>query len=128
MAREFVRKLRKDFQQKVKSDLLKYDSCCCKCGRTSEEVIQLELHHIVSLNSCPPERGFDPNVQENLLTLCFDCHLSYHRCFEDEYPEESILIWLKDVSLDEVNKRIEIYREERAERRKFHIAKHKGRH
>ncbi len=89
MAKEFVKVLRKQFQSLVKRGVLHSESCCAKCGKTSDEVIQLELHHIVSLNACPPERGFDPNLQENLIALCFDCHLSCHGFFEDDCPEDN---------------------------------------
>ena len=125
MAREFVKVLRKKYQQLLKQGKLRYDTCCCKCGRSSEEVIQLELHHIVSLNQCPPERDFNPNVQSNLITLCFDCHLAYHRCFEESFPEEKIVDWLNNVSMDEVNSKLTQYRKEREERRRFHIEKHR---
>ena len=124
MARPFVRELRKRFQFLVGKDILRYDVCCAKCGKTSDETLQLELHHIVSLNQCPPERGFNPNVQGNLLTLCFDCHLAYHRCFEDAYPEQRVMEWLKDVPMEDVNRLLEGYRKDRAARRRFHRAKH----
>lgn len=125
MAREFVKVLRKEFQHQVKLGNIRYESCCAKCGRTSDEVLQLELHHIVSLNQCPPERGYEPNVQENIITLCFDCHLAYHRCFEDEYPEDSILNWLDQIPMEVVNQRLAKYRSEREERRRFHMNKHR---
>lgn len=126
MARPFVRVLRKEFEAKVKRNHLVYDSCCNKCGKHKDEVkFPLELHHVVSLNSCPPERGFNPNVQENLVTLCFDCHLAYHRCFEDTYPEQKVLEWLQDVPMEEVNRFLSQFREDRAERRKREIAKHR---
>jgi len=125
MARPFVRVLRKEFQAKVKRNHLVYESCCKKCGKAQDDLkFSLELHHIVSLNACTPERGFNPNVQENLVTLCFDCHLAYHRCFEDAYPEEQILVWLQDVSMEDVNQALNQFRKDRAEKRKREIAKH----
>ena len=65
--RDFVKALRKNFEAKVKAKKVKLDTSCCKCGRKPEEVKQLELHHVVPICACPPERKFNPNVQGNLI-------------------------------------------------------------
>ena len=125
--RDFVKALRKNFEAKVKAKQVKLDTSCSKCGRKPEEVKQLELHHVVPIWACPTERGFNPNVQGNLITLCFDCHLAYHRFFEDAYPEERVMEWLRDVPMEEVNRLLNEYRAAREARRRFHTNKHRNR-
>lgn len=125
--RDFVKALRKDFDAKVKANKLQLGTSCCKCGRTcEEEEKKLSLHNIIPISSCPPERGCDPNVQENLITLYHNCHLSYHRCFEDSYLDERVMDWLRDVPLEDVDRLLADYRADREARRRFHMNKHRN--
>lgn len=54
---------------------------CVECGAKDE----LEVHHIV-----PWKRSRD-NSDENLITLCHECHMKAHRVFRSECLAESRL-------------------------------------
>jgi len=87
-------------------------------------VKRLELHHIVPIKDVDPDSGFDPNVQSNLVTLCTDCHKSYHACYEESYPSEKFLDWLHFVPMDEVTTRLRDYRKAKRLERYKHALKH----
>ena len=118
--RDHVKALRKRFQSKTKAGLLVAASNCAKCGTTAEESgRKLELHHIVSLSSLEPDDQFDPNVQDNLTTLCHRCHQSFHKCFEDVYGDD-IQKWIEEVDMDDVISKFKAYRAMVAEKNRFH--------
>lgn len=123
--RDHVKALRKTFQSRTKNGLLVAACNCAKCGITAEESgRKLELHHIVSLRSLEPDDSFDPNVQENLITLCHRCHQSFHKCYEDSY-EGSITDWLENVPVDELDARFRDYRRTVQARNEMHRQRHR---
>lgn len=124
--RPHVKALRKTYQSRLKMGKLVAASNCAKCGITAEQSGRsLELHHIVSLTSLEPEDTYDPNVQENLTTLCHRCHQAFHKCFEDTYGDDRLLEWIQDVPMDEVNSQLTQFQARRAKIRQQHINKHK---
>ena len=124
--RPHVKALRKNFQSRTKLGQLVAASNCAKCGTTAEESgKKLELHHIISLASLEPESTFDPNVQENLITLCHACHQSFHKCYEDDY-EDRIMDWIKEAPLEEVRQRHSQYRQEKIAKKLVNAAKHRA--
>jgi len=81
------------------------------------------MHHIISLSSLEPDTTYDPNVQENLVTLCHSCHQGFHKGYEDDYTNE-IIRWIDEVPLDEVRSKLAQYNKEKAERKEFNRLKH----
>ena len=120
-----VTKLRKEFDSLARNGHIKRSECCSHCGRTEEETFRLELHHIISLANCPPERGFNPNVQENIITLCYDCHYAYHRIYESDYPEEKVLQWIEEVPSEVVFREGEAHKKAKKEKSRREAAKHR---
>ena len=111
----------------MKAGHLCLDTCCLKCGRSADQVHQLELHHIVPIASLEPESTFNPNVQSNLATLCTDCHKSYHACYEQDYPADQFLSWVASVPLEEAWDKLKAYRAEKQQRRATEARKHRSR-
>ena len=126
--RDHVKALRKTYQSRVKSGLLVAACNCAKCGTTAEESgRKLELHHIVSLSSLEPDDSFDPNVQDNLTTLCHRCHQSFHKCYEDDYGSD-IRRWIDEVPVDELDASFQEYRRHVEAKNKMHRDKHRNKH
>lgn len=121
----YVKLLRKDYQNKVQAGLLCLDDHCAKCKLSVPDVNQLELHHKVALKDVDPDSGFNPNTQDNLVTLCHECHKGYHVSYEDMDMNE----WLTDVPLDVIYEKLASYRKQKEESRKQARRKHrKGRY
>ena len=118
--RPHVKRLRKEFQIRVKLGLITADDTCLKCHRPKDQVFQLELHHKIHLKDVEEGSDFDPNVPENVATLCTDCHKGYHVSYEEmEFND-----WLENVSILEMYKKLDEYREEKRKSRAFHKNKH----
>ena len=118
-----VKRLRKEFQSLCRQGVITAADCCAKCSRSSAEVFQLELHHIIPIRDAPDDYSFNPNTQENIVTLCTDCHKAYHACYEPM----SFMEYLKQVPLMEAYAKLKDYRDEKQRRRQEHINKHRGR-
>jgi 5-methylcytosine-specific restriction endonuclease McrA len=118
-----VKRLRKEFQSLCKNGLITAAECCAKCQRPAAEVHQLELHHIIAIKDVAPDSDFNPNTQENIVTLCTDCHKAYHVSYE----ELTIDQYLKDIPLTEAYKLLAEYRRQKEERRRQARAKHQRR-
>ena len=76
MAREFAKKFYKSKEwQGVRGNVLRRDNYLCRhCGNPAEEV-----HHIIHLK---PDNISNPMIalhEDNLLSLCTDCHFKVHR-------------------------------------------------
>lgn len=77
---EYAKKIKNEFgigdklYKKIKNVLLR-DAVCLRCGTTSG----LNIHHIR-----PLRLGGNSHLS-NLTTLCFQCHMQWHKMFEDEY-------------------------------------------
>jgi len=95
---------------------------CLKCQRRAEDVFQLELHHKFPIKDVEPDSGFDPNVQENIATLCTDCHKGLHIGYEDMPFDE----WLSTVSIKEMYEQLAAYREEKRNKKAEHAARHRN--
>lgn len=118
-----VKFLRKNFQARVRIGNLKAADTCEKClAHKSQFTRPLELHHRFPLKDVDPESGYDPNVQENLSTLCHTCHTAFHACYE-ELPFDD---FINNIPLDEMRSRLKDYRDEKDRRRAIAIAKHRG--
>ena len=75
MAREFAKKFYKSKEwQGVRGNVLRRDNYLCRhCGNPAEEV-----HHIIHLK---PDNISNPMIalhEDNLLSLCTDCHFKVH--------------------------------------------------
>ena len=116
-----VKLLRKEFQQLQRNGVLNLMDACEKCGKSCSEVKQLELHHKVALKDVEPNSGFNPNTQDNLVTLCNNCHKGYHVSYEDMDMDE----WLTDVPLEIVYQKLQAYREKKNQIRLQNIRKHR---
>lgn len=115
-----VKQLRKEYQTLLKRGAFIKDSCCAKCSATETTDVRLELHHKVSLKDVDPESTFNPNTQDNLITLCRTCHRGYHVSYEDMGMDA----WLTDVPLDIIYHKLQDYRDEKARLRLEHINNH----
>ena len=76
MARDFSKAFYNSKQwQNTREYILKRDRYICKhCGQSSD----LEVHHIIRLNA---NNMGDANItvcEDNLITLCRDCHFKEH--------------------------------------------------
>ena len=123
--KQHVTTLRKEFDNLAQKGVIKRADCCANCSKTEDQTFRLELHHVISLSNCPPERGFNPNVQENIITLCYDCHYTYHRVYEADYPEENILQWMEEVPCEEVYRAGEAHKKAKKEKSRREAAKHR---
>ena len=119
-----VKRLRQEFQIKVKVGEITASDCCAKCSRSAHEVFQLELHHIIAIKDVSPDSTFNPNTQENVVTLCTDCHKAYHACYEPMDFKE----YLADVPLIDAYAKLHEYREQKRIHRAEQARKHRGRH
>ena len=68
---------RSDIPKAVRDKVLARDSysgcpCCIWCGRPSVDGIGLHLHHVIRRSQ------LGKNTEDNLVTLCFDCHMKLH--------------------------------------------------
>lgn len=116
-----VKFLRKQFQRLTKDGVIVAADTCEKCLKHKDEFHRkLELHHKIALKDVDPDSGFDPNVQDNISTLCHDCHKGYHACYEDM----DFIKWLKTVSLEETYEKLSAYRQEKARIRELNRIKH----
>ena len=123
--RPHVKSLRKRFQTLTRMGKLKAAHNCAVCGVTAEESgRKLELHHIVSLSSLEAGDSFDPNVQENLITMCHGCHQTYHKCFEEAYPDQLILDWIRKVPYQSMLDAYASFKKIREAKRREARAKH----
>jgi cytochrome c553 len=118
-----VKRLRQEFQIKVKMGEIIASDCCAKCSRSAHEVFQLELHHIIAIKDVPPDSTFNPNTQENIITLCTDCHKAYHVSYE-HIP---ITEYLSNVTLQEAYLKLKHYRDARDAHRREQAKKHRAR-
>ena len=118
-----VKALRKAFNDLRSSGLLCTADNCQKCQRSSDEVFQLELHHKISLKHFDQHIGVDLNAQDNLITLCSDCHKAYHAVYEDLTIDD----YINNVQLIEAYRRLQEYRDLKDARRQEAIKKHRGR-
>ena len=119
-----VKALRKEFQSLVKNGYIKLDTNCAKCGVDATQCKQLELHHKFALKDVDPQSDYNPNVEENVITLCNKCHKGYHVSYEGMDMDQ----WLTDVPLVEVYEKLQAYRDERTSYRLEQIKKHRGKH
>ena len=63
--------------KKTRQEVLERDSfdgcpCCIYCGKPSISGSGLHLHHVIRRS----QGG--ANVKENLVTLCYGCHMKLH--------------------------------------------------
>ena len=122
--RPHVKALRKKFESRLQAGLLKVANQCAKCGVTEGECGRpLQLHHVRSLSSLEPDDSYDPNVQDNLVTLCHQCHQAYHKCYEKQ-TDDDFNHFLHKVPLEEAWEQYRLNREAVHERRRREIAKH----
>lgn len=103
---------------------LKAADNCLKCQRTADEVFKLELHHKIAIKDVDPDSDFDPNVQENLATLCTDCHKGFHVSYEDMDFDE----WLQNVSIEVMYEKLAAYRAEKLRKKREHAMRHSRKH
>ena len=118
-----VKRLRKEFQSLCRQGVITAADCCAKCSRSSAEVFQLELHHIIPIKDAPDDYSFNPNTQENIVTLCTDCHKAYHAVYEDLTIDD----YINNVQLIEAYSRLQEYRDLKDARRQEAMKKHRGR-
>jgi len=82
-----------DISKKTRAKVLDRDSiegwpCCIYCGRPADRGYGLHLHHIRRRS-----QGGEGS-EENLVTLCFDCHSKLHsgdkdiQSYAEKYLEE----------------------------------------
>ena len=116
-----VKARRKKFQSLVQHGYITLATNCAKCGVDATQCKQLELHHKFALKDVSPDSDYDPNVQENIITLCNKCHKGYHVSYEDMDMDR----WLSEVPLEEVYEKLKAYRDERAAYRTEQIRKHR---
>jgi hypothetical protein len=81
------------------------------------------MHHKIAIKDVDPESGFDPNVQENIGTLCKSCHRAFHVSYE-HLPYEQ---FITEVPLEEALARLKTYRDEKDRKRAIEAAKHRKR-
>jgi len=118
-----VKRLRKEFQALCKRGVINASPCCAKCSRTKDQVFQLELHHIISIKDLAPDSTFNPNTQDNIVTLCTDCHKAYHVSYE----EMGFIEYLNDVPLVDAYAKLQEYRDAKQRHRIEQMRKHRGR-
>ena len=115
-----VKKLRRNFSLIVKEGGIVAEDICLKCQKGTDDVFQLEMHHKIPIFMCLKDRTFDPNTQENIATLCSDCHKGLHVSYEDMVFED----WLENVSIEEMYQKLEEYRAEKKAKRERHRLRH----
>ena len=116
-----VKHYRRLFSEQLRLGNIKAADNCDKCRRHRDEVYQLELHHKVPIKTVELDADFDPNVPDNIATLCHDCHKGLHVGYEHLRYDT----WLSDVAIDEMYEKLRVYREEKEARRLMHAKRHK---
>lgn len=116
-----VQFLRKIYQTRQLAGRFTVADNCLKCHKHKDELPRcLELHHKIALKNVDPKSNYDPNVQDNLVTLCHECHKGYHVSYEHMDIDE----WVATIPLEEVYQKLAEYRAERKRRDRAAIRKH----
>lgn len=102
------------FSKKLRNDIRnKFNYTCRICQKDNDLHIkefgkQLLVHHILPYETCKKNNIEDPNIENNLVPVCFDCHQEVHKKMRENKNVFKILL---RAYKEEDNKLIDVFDE-----------------